>query len=210
LGVVGLIAGRLVDRFWRPALVCTDYRKNGIYTGSARTAGGYNIVEAIFRVADLLTEYGGHAEAAGFSVPAENFVAFRDRLVADAEAHLSDDDLTPQLEVDVELAPAAISLSTVETLAKLSPYGMGNEMPRFMAKQCRVADARAVGHGAHLKLTLDTGDDLCDAIWFRQGELVYELSVGDRVDVAFGLASNTWQGRTKVQMMVEDMRLSEQ
>lgn len=209
LGVVGLIAGRLVDRFWRPALVCTDYRKNGIYTGSARTAGGYNIVEAIFRVADLLTEYGGHAEAAGFSVPAENFVAFRDRLVADAEAHLSEDDLTPQLEVDVALAPSAISLSTVETLAKLAPYGTGNEMPRFMATQCRVADARAVGHGAHLKLTLDTGNDLCDAIWFRQGELVYELSVGDQVDVAFGLASNTWQGRTKVQMMVEDMRLSE-
>jgi len=209
LGVVGLIAGRLVDRFWRPALVCTDYRKNGIYTGSARTAGGYNIVQAIFRVADLLTEYGGHAEAAGFSVPAENFAAFRDRLVADAEAHLSDDDLTPQLEVDVELMPSAISLSTVETLAKLAPCGTGNEAPRFMAKRCRVADARAVGHGAHLKLTLDTGDDLCDAIWFRQGELVYELSVGDQVDVAFGLSSNTWQGRTKVQMMVEDMRLSD-
>ena len=206
LGVVGLIAGRLVERFWRPALVCTDYRKNGIYTGSARTAGGYNIVEAIFRVADLLTEYGGHAEAAGFSVPAENFPAFRERLVEDAEAHLSDDDLTPQLEVDVALEPSAISLATVDMLSKLSPFGAGNEVPRFMATNCRIADARAVGHGAHLKLTLDTGADLCDAIWFRQGELVYELSVGDAVDVAFGLDANTWQGRTKVQMMLEDMR----
>lgn len=206
LGVVGLIAGRLVERFWRPALVCTDYRKNGIYTGSARTAGGYNIVEAIFRVSDLLTEYGGHAAAAGFSVPAENFSAFRDRLVADAEAHLSDEDLKPQLDVDVVLEPSAISLPTVEMLSKLSPFGAGNEVPRFMAKNCRIADARAVGHGAHLKLTLDTGEDLCDAIWFRQGELVYELSVGDTVDVAFGLDANTWQGRTKVQMMVEDMR----
>lgn len=206
LGVVGLIAGRLVERFWRPALVCTDYRKNGIYTGSARTAGGYNIVQAIFRVADLLTEYGGHADAAGFSVPAENFPAFRDRLVADADAHLSDEDLLPQLEVDVTLDPEAISLQTVETISKLAPFGAGNEVPRFMAKNCRIADARAVGHGAHLKLTLDTGLDTCDAIWFRQGELVYELSVGDSVDVAFGLEANTWQGRTKVQMMLEDMR----
>ncbi|MBT3604732.1 MAG: single-stranded-DNA-specific exonuclease RecJ [Candidatus Latescibacteria bacterium] len=209
LGVVGLIAGRLVDQFWRPALVCTDYRKNGIYTGSARTTGGYNIVEAIFRVADLLTEYGGHAEAAGFSVPAENFPAFRDRLIEDAEAHLSDEDLLPQLEMDVALEPSAISLPTVEAISKLSPFGAGNETPRFMAKNCRIADARAVGHGAHLKLTLDTGLDACDGIWFRQGELVYELSVGDEVDVAFGLEANTWQGRTKVQMMVEDMRPAE-
>jgi single-stranded-DNA-specific exonuclease len=210
LGVVGLLAGRLVEKFWRPALVCTDYRKNGIYTGSARTAGGYNIVEAIFRASDLLTEYGGHAAAAGFSVPAENFQAFRDRLVADAEAHLSDEDLTPQLEVDMALEPSTISLPTVEMISKLAPFGSGNETPRFMAKNCRVADARAVGHGAHLKLTLDTGEDLCDAIWFRQGELVYELSVGDEVDVAFGLGANTWQGQTKVQMMVEDMRVAEE
>ena len=84
LGVVGLIAGRLVEKFGRPALVCTNFRKNGIYTGSARTAGGYNIVEAIFRVSDLLTEFGGHADAAGFSVPAENYPAFQERLAADA------------------------------------------------------------------------------------------------------------------------------
>lgn len=206
LGVVGLIAGRLVEKFWRPALVCTNYRKNGIYTGSARTAGGYNIVEAIFRVSDLLTEYGGHADAAGFSVPAESFPEFRDRLIADAEAHLSSEALTPQLEVDVALDPRAISLDTVEKISKLAPFGSGNEVPRFMAKNCRIADARAVGHGAHLKLTLDTGVDVCDAIWFRQGELVYELSVGDAVDVAFGLEANTWQGRTKVQMMLDDMR----
>ncbi|MDA0711550.1 MAG: single-stranded-DNA-specific exonuclease RecJ, partial [bacterium] len=206
LGVVGLIAGRLVDKYWRPALVCTDYRKNGIYTGSARTVGDYNIVEAIFRVSDLLTEYGGHAQAAGFSVPAENFLAFRDRLTADADARLSNEALIPQLVMDVELGASEISLTTVESLARLSPFGSGNEAPRFMARNCRVIDARAVGHGAHLKLALDTGEAVCDAIWFRRGELVYELSVGDSVDVAFGLAANAWQGRTKVQLMLEDMR----
>lgn len=209
LGVVGLIAGRLVEKFWRPALVCTNFRKNGIYTGSARTAGGYNIVEAIFRVSDLLTEFGGHADAAGFSVPAENYPAFHERLVADASERLSDEALTPQLELDVALKPPEISLNTVETIGKLAPFGAGNESPRFMARNCRIADARAVGHGAHLKLSIDTGAELCDAIWFRQGERVYELSVGEAVDMAFALDSNTWQGRTKVQMMVEDMRPAE-
>jgi single-stranded-DNA-specific exonuclease len=130
-------------------------------------------------------------------------------LVADAEERLSDDALTPQLELDVVLGPPEISLNTVETIGKLAPFGAGNESPRFMARNCRIADARAVGHGAHLKLSVDTGADLCDAIWFRQGERVYELSVGETVDMAFALDANTWQGRTKVQMMVEDMRQAE-
>jgi len=203
-----LIAGRLVEKFWRPALVCTHYCKNGTYIGSARTAGGYNIVEAIFRVSDLLTEFGGHADAAGFTVPAENYRTFQERLIADADERLSDEALTPQLEVDVALKPSEISLDTVETIGKLAPFGSGNESPRFMACNCRVADARAVGHGAHLKLSVDTGADLCDAIWFRQGERVYELSVGEHVDMAFALEANTWQGQTRVQMMVEDIRLA--
>ena len=206
LGVVGLIAGRLVEKFYRPALVCTHFRKDGIYTGSARTAGGYNIVEAIFRVSDLLTEFGGHADAAGFSVPADKYPEFRARLIADATERLSEDALTPQLEVDVVLKPPDISLATVEALGKLAPFGAKNESPRFVARNCRIADARAVGRGAHLKLSVDTGANLHDAIWFRNGERVYELSVGDRVDLAFALDANTWQGRTKVQMVVEDMR----
>ena len=206
LGVVGLIAGRLVEKFYRPALVCTNFRKDGIYTGSARTAGGYNIVEAIFRVSDLLTEFGGHADAAGFSVPAEKYPEFRTRLIADATERLSEDALTPQLEVDVVLKPSKISLATVETLGKLAPFGARNESPRFAARNCRIADVRAVGRGAHLKLSVDTGSQFCDAIWFRNGERVYELSVGDQVDLAFALETNTWQGSTKVQMVVEDMR----
>lgn len=208
LGVVGLIAGRLVEKFSRPALVCTNFRRNGIYTGSARTAGGYNIVEAIFRVSDLLTEFGGHADAAGFSVPAENYPEFQARLIADAQARLSEEALTPQLEADVALKPSDISLTTVDILDELAPFGSKNELPRFITRDCRIADARAIGRGAHLKLRVDTGADLCDAIWFHQGERVYELSVGDHVDLAFALQANTWQGRTNVQMVVEDMRLS--
>lgn len=208
LGVVGLIAGRLVEKFYRPALVCTNFRKNGVYTGSARTAGGYNIVEAIFRVSDLLTEFGGHADAAGFSVPADKYPEFRARLIADATERLSEDALIPQLEVDAVLKPSEISLDTVDALNKLAPFGARNESPRFVARNCRIADARAVGRGAHLKLSVDTGAKLCDAIWFRNGERVHELSIGDQVDLAFALDANTWQGRTTVQMVVEDMRLS--
>jgi len=206
LGVVGLLAGRLCEKYWRPTLVCTDYRKNGIYTGSARSAGGYNMIEAIFRYADLLTEYGGHADAAGFSVPAENYAAFRQRMTDDASERLSLEDLEPRLELDVALRPRDISLETVSDLSRLSPFGASNEAPLFVVPGCRVERAQAVGKGSHLKLELHTGHSVCDAIWWRQGDLVYELFRGDRVDVAFALEPNTWNGQTRVQMVVEDLR----
>lgn len=209
LGVVGLIAGRLTEKYWRPALVCTDYRKNGIYTGSARSAGGYNIIEAIFRCADLLTEYGGHADAAGFSVPAENYDAFRTRMIEDANRLLPEENLTPRLELDAVLQPCDISLETVSALSRLAPFGSGNEAPLFMANDCRIEKAQAVGQGAHLKLSLNTGERVCDAIWWRQGERVYELFPGDRVDVAFTLEANTWNGQTRAQLVLEDMRPAE-
>ncbi len=209
LGVVGLISGRLTEKYRRPSAVCTEVRKDGTFTGSARTAGGYNMVEGIFRCGDLLTEYGGHADAAGFTGPSEHYEAFKGRLEADADRLLSEEDLTPRLELDALLRPSEISLETVSALSALAPFGAGNEPPRFMVRDCRIEKASAVGKGAHLKLALDTGQGVCDAIWWRQGELVYELSSGSRVDVACALESNTWNGQTRVQLVLEDMRPAE-
>jgi single-stranded-DNA-specific exonuclease len=209
LGVVGLIAGRLMETYSRPAAACTAVRKDGTFTGSARTAGGYNIVEAIFRCADLLTEYGGHADAAGFTGPVAQFDAFRERLEADADRALTDEDITPWLELDVVLQPSDVSLDMVSRLSAISPFGSGNETPRFMVSDCRIERSYAVGSGAHLKLSLDTGAGICDAIWWRHGELIYELSPGDRVDVAGALEENTWNGRTQVQLVLDDMRPAE-
>ena len=210
LGVIGLIAGRLTETYARPAAACTAVRKDGTYTGSARTAGGYNIVEAIFRCGDLLTEYGGHADAAGFTGPLAQFDAFRERLSADADRALSEEDLTPRLELDAVLRPADVSLDMVSRLSSIAPFGSGNEAPRFLVPDCRIDRTNAVGKdGAHLKLSLDTGAGVCDAIWWRQGELIYELSPGDRVDVAGALEVNTWNGRTQVQLVLDDMRPAE-
>ena len=210
LGVVGLIAGRLTESYSRPVAACTAVRKDGTYTGSARTAGGYNIVEAIFRCADLLTEYGGHADAAGFTGPLAEFDAFRDRLSADADRALSEEDIIPRLELDVVLRPADVSLEIVSRLSSIAPFGSGNETPRFLVSDCRIDRTNAVGKdGAHLKLSLDTGAGVCDAIWWRQGERIYEMSPGDRVDVAGALEENTWNGRTQVQLVLDDMRPAE-
>jgi single-stranded-DNA-specific exonuclease len=174
--------------------------------GSARSAGGYNIVEGIFRCADLLTEFGGHADAAGFTVPQANYPALRDRLTADAALRLSPEDLKPCLDLDAVLPPQAITKQTVCELSAFEPFGRQNEPPRFAATGCRVARVDAVGQGAHLKMQIEAGATRCDAIWWRRGELVYELGPGAPVDVAFGLELNAWNGETRLQMVVEDMR----
>ena len=206
LGVIGLIAGRLVENNWRPAVVCTDARKNGVYTGSARTAGGYNIVEAIFRCSDLLTDCGGHADAAGFSFPKENFESFHNRLIQDADHLLTDEDLTPRLELDVELPASMISMETVEMLSSLAPFGAGNEPPRFLLRNCSVESCYGVGEGAHLKLVLNADGKKLNAIWWRQGEMIYLLSPGERVDVGFKMEVNAYHGGKSVQLVLEDMR----
>ena len=222
LGVVGLIAGRLKEQYGRPCIACTDVRADGSFTGSARSASGYNIAEAIFRCADLLTEYGGHADAAGFTGPLGHYEAFKTRLEADAAERISDEDMKTRLELDATLLPVEISLDTVSALSVLAPFGPGNEAPLFLVQDCTIERAIAVGKGAHLKMNLDTGSSaaraggsarssprICDAIWWGQGELAGRLRRGGRVDVACAIEANTWNGRTQVQLVVEDMRPAE-
>lgn len=223
LGVVGLIAGRLAERYSRPCIACTEVRGDGSFTGSARSVAGYNMAEAIFRCADLLTEYGGHAAAAGFTGNLENFDAFKARMEADAAERISDEDLRTRLELDAALRSDEISLDTVSALSALSPFGAGNEAPLFMVRNCTIDRAVAVGKGAHLKMNLNTetsvdgaggaartGRRICDAVWWGQGELAGRLQRGDRVDVACALEANTWNGRTQVQLVLEDMRPAEE
>ena len=210
LGIIGLIAGRLSEAYARPSAICTGVRKDGTFTGSARSSGGYNISEAIFKCSDLLSEFGGHAAAAGFTLPAKNFETFRDRLIQDANQSLTDEALTLRLEIDAELTPSDISLRSVLLIEALEPFGPLNESPCFMVKGCdiRVVDTVGAG-GTHLKMKLEMDKQVIGAIWWRQGDLAKLLSAGKRVDVAFSLVKNAWNGYEKVELEVKDMRPAE-
>jgi len=207
LGVVGLIAGRLAETHRRPTVALTAGRGDGTYVGSARTAGDYDIGAAIFRCADHLVQFGGHAAAAGLTVTAENLPALLAQLTADADQLLPATPPEPELEIDLVLLPADISLGTVTALGRLAPFGTGNEAPIFMARDCRVNRVRAIGRdGSHLKLELTSGGVSHDAVWWREGDRAAQISVGDRLDAAFSLESNTWNGRTRAQLRLEDLR----
>lgn len=207
LGVIGLIASNLSETFHRPAVVATDVQRNGVYVGSARSIPAYDINDGISSCASHLTTYGGHAAAAGFSLQAGSFEEFRAALIDHANQQLTPQDMEAQLDIDLELRPADIHMSTVEALRRIEPFGQGHPMPLFAARDLEVANVSRVGkEGEHLKLAFRHGNGSRAAMWWRKGDVANELEVGDRVDAAFELTENTFNGVGTVQMVLRDLR----
>jgi len=206
LGVVGLIAGKLVERFARPAVVCTENPEQKVYVGSARSIPGYDIGAAVSACAAHLTTYGGHAGAAGFSLAPGAFEAFRVALIDHARAALSPDDLQARLQVDLLIQARDLGIHTVEALGRLQPFGNGNQAPVFALRECKLKRCDRIGkEGAHLKLGLDVEGQTCTAVWWGQGEVAGQLGVGQPLAAAFELEEDTYAGRGGVQLVLKDL-----
>ena len=206
-GIIGLIAGGVVEKYNRPAVIVTDARRDGIYVGSARSIEGYDINAGISSCARHLTTYGGHPGAAGFSLQGEDFEAFRADLIRHANERLTEADMAPKLPVDLLLDPSDIGRPTLETLAEMEPFGSGNESPVFAALDLEVAARGRMGQGGeHLRVTLNVGGRPTTALWWRNGMAAGDLSPGDRVAVAFELKPDMYEGVvTGIQLVVRDM-----
>jgi single-stranded-DNA-specific exonuclease len=202
-GVVGLAAARLRERFYRPAFVATLGEEST--RGSARSIPGFHVTEALDECADLLSRHGGHERAGGFTLRNANLEEFRDRLWAIAERELKDIELIPELEIDAEVDLPHLGEDLLEFIDKLEPCGEGNRAPVLMAKNVTVMGKRTVGaDGRHLKLTVKQGGRAIDAIAFRMGDRVSEIS--ERIDVAFNFESNEYMGIRSLQLNVLDIR----
>jgi len=204
-GVVGLVAGKLVERYHRPALVYE--RGETTSKGSARSIVGFNIADALAAHSGLCLKHGGHAKAAGFAVDNICLDALREALQREAEI-LSPDDLTATLAIDAELPHRDLTLGTAHDIARLAPFGYTQPEPTFLVRGVRVRDPRAVGAGgAHLMFgaMLDTRATV-KCIAFRLGEREDELRVSERVDLAVSLQSDTWHGDERLELRVRDFR----
>lgn len=206
-GVVGLVAGKLVEEFGRPALVISV--DGELAKGSARSVNSFNIVEAIRGCGDLLTAHGGHPMAAGFSLPSKNLAKFEERLMAALENY-KEEDLKPILKIDAELSPDKISLETFATLKPLQPFGMGNPEPVFATLRAEVLESRSVGQeGKHLKMLVRIVDKkgipwIFSSIGFGLGGVKIE----GLVDLAYNLSENIWNSSRKIELKVKDIRPS--
>jgi len=202
-GIVGLVASRLVDEFYRPAVVVEVGKKYS--KGSARSIPEFHITAALDACADLLEHHGGHAAAAGFTVSSERLDELAGRLHRLAVEQLADVELAPILAIDAVVELAQMSGELYQELTRLEPCGYANPQPLFLSRNVRLLGQRAVGSdGKHLRLTLSDDRVVWDGIAFRQGEWAGKLP--DRVDIVYHLEANEWNGQQRLQLNVQDVR----
>jgi single-stranded-DNA-specific exonuclease len=205
-GVVGLVASRLTDQYYRPSVVVQVGEEES--HGSCRSIPEFHITHALEECDDLLERYGGHAAAAGFTVRNDRIAPLQERLAGVAGSQLVMDELLPTVDVDAELPLEEATLTLAGALAALEPTGEGNQPPLFASRHVRVQESRVVGsEGTHLKLTLSSGAHLVEAIAFRQGEWYGHLP--DFLDIAYELQVNEWNNRQEAQLIIRDLRPAE-
>ncbi|MBK8026442.1 MAG: single-stranded-DNA-specific exonuclease RecJ [Chloroflexi bacterium] len=203
-GIVGLVAGRLVEEFYRPAVILEQGETES--RASCRSIPGFDITSALDQCAELLVRHGGHAQAAGFTVVNENIPALRERLTDLARSALEAQELTPTIDVDMELDPKDITLELAVELQRLDPTGHSNPSPIFVTRNLRVQDQRLVGKDErHVRLKLGrSGLSPIDAIGFHLAENYPDGA--SRVDVAYQLEINEWNGQRTAQLNLLDVR----
>ncbi len=206
-GVVGIVASRLSEKYSCPSFMI--HLRQGTGKGSCRSYGGFNLFAALESCADLLDGFGGHELAAGFTIPEENIPLFRTRINRYVRSASGGELPVSSLEVDAPIAaPAAVTLSEVEHLSLLEPYGAGNARPVFALLGATVDTVQPVGQGRHVKLRLSKGPCRFDAIFFSTTEAECGVAAGARVDAAFYLQANTFRGATTLQLQLIDLRPS--
>jgi single-stranded-DNA-specific exonuclease len=206
-GIVGLVAGRLTEEFYRPAIV-VEYGDDECHA-SCRSIPQFHITKALDECADLLVRHGGHAMAAGLTVLPQNLDLLQERMQEKARIALEGLELLPTINIDMEIAMRDLSMDLASELTILEPTGEANRKPLFITRNLKVVDVRTVGNGdAHLKVKLvGDGEPPIDGIGFRLGDWSREMP--NVIDVAYHLEINEWQGRRNLQMNLQDIRPSQ-
>jgi len=216
VGVVGIVAARLVERFHRPALVIAE--EGGVAKGSGRSVEGFHLYDALARCARHLTRFGGHKHAAGVTLDTGRISDFAEALEAEGRESLDPAQLSARLRIDAELHPREVRMELASQLRRLAPFGAGNPEPVFFCRDLAahevrlLPDKKGAGPG-HLKLRLgEAGPRVSEeqsisleAIGFNLGGTV--LAEGTRLDAAFQLAVDNWNGSERLQLKVKDLKV---
>ncbi|MBQ9945420.1 MAG: single-stranded-DNA-specific exonuclease RecJ [Clostridia bacterium] len=201
-GVIGIVASRLVEKYGRPAVVIS-FDENGNGRGSGRSIDGFSLYDALNYCSELLTQFGGHTLAAGFSLQKENIEAFRKKM---NEYALTLKPFYPSLTIDLRLNHKAISTDILESLAVLEPYGAGNPSPVFGLFGMTVSSVKPIGGDKHLRLTLTKDSDSITAVYFGQTAAGFPYKSGDKVDIAVKIEKNEFRGEVKPGIQIKDIR----
>lgn len=206
-GVVGLAASRVAERFHRPTIVFS--LEDGIATGSARSVKGFDLFESLGTVSDLLESFGGHTAAAGMKIKQDNIEALRKSLDKYTDEKIPIEERTPELLIDALVTSSTLTLELVEELALFEPFGAGNPKPIFVTRDLTLREEPFVMKDKHLRLKL-IGDNnqQFEAVWWDGVEKSKGQTLKPKtgIELAYVAEANTWQGNTRLQLVVEDLR----
>ncbi len=209
-GVIGLAAAKISEKLHRPAIVIS--LENGIGVGSARSIKPYHLLSGLDSCAELMETHGGHAQAAGMTIKAENIESLRLRLNEHAHSVLSDEDLIPEIQIDALVTSQNLNLELVQDIKQLEPFGAGNPKPTFLTRNLILSGEPLVMKEKHLKLRLtDAAKKTFEAVWWNGAEEAdgLHLRPNAQLDLAYTPEINHWNGQSRLQLIVKDARASE-
>lgn len=205
-GVIGIAASRFVEQYHRPAIVisCGD----DVCTASARSIPGFDIYDALCTAKDLYTKFGGHSQAAGFSLPRANIPEFTARLEKYAEEHITEEMLIPAIDCEIKLSPADINTKMAKELSSLEPFGKDNESPLFYADGLEFRNSVIIGKDKNvLKTALGAGGLSIDCVGFGKADYIDIVNCSAPKSAVFSVDINQWQGVEKVQLGLKELKI---
>ncbi|MEH7379820.1 single-stranded-DNA-specific exonuclease RecJ [Bacillus sp. JJ1533] len=209
-GVIGIVASRLVDRFYRPTIVLSVDQEKGLAKGSARSIAGFNLYESLSKCRDILPHYGGHPMAAGMTLKVDDVNDLRNRLNGIANEVLTPEDFQPITNIDAICSIQDVSIESILEMNKLAPFGMGNPKPMLQINDVQVNTIRKIGADqSHLKIVLQDDPYTLDGVGFGLGHTCEGISPLSKVSVIGELSINEWNNSRKPQIMLQDIAVNE-
>lgn len=209
-GVIGIVASKILDRYYKPTIIMEIKKDEGVATASCRSIEGFNIIEALNNFSDLLLKYGGHSGAAGFSIKIENIPEFSKRLNEYAEKTISDIAFVKPIKIDKPLAFYKISYDFLDKISLLEPFGFGNSSPIFSLNNCQFDNLRLIGKDRkHIMMNIiKDGQEFKNCVWFNSDDIFEELVSLTNIDIAFKLKLETFKDKYQYKIFIEDIKES--
>ena len=203
-GVIGIVASRIGDKFYKPCILISH--SNGFGKGSGRSIDGFNLFDALNHCKEHLTEFGGHSVAAGLNLNIADLEKFEKAINKYADEVLSQKDMIPKVKIDCELSTKSVTLENAKILSKLEPFGVGNEKPVFSMSNVAITHISAVGtDGRHLRLAVTKNGMSFNAIGFYFGEFANKFNINDKVNIAFHMDINNFRDNEALQLHIKDI-----
>lgn len=205
-GIIGIVASKLTEKYYKPCiLLCIEGESA---TGSARSIKGFDLFSALYECRDLMEKFGGHEQAAGLTISVDNIDELRNKINSIADYQLEVEDLIEEIKIEYEIDAKDVTLDFVDKLHMLEPFGIKNPTPYFMMRDCYVKNVYLIGKDkSHLKMTISKDKDI-ECIGFSLSYLMEKFNIEDMVDIVFQVDENTYNGNTKVQLLIKDIRLN--